>query len=82
MTGQLQLDYKKRSKGYDHRSNQKRCKWRLSTHHTRLLVDLGGQILLTHALPLGVLLVLTSLGDGGTYRGRDGRRRLDLVLHV
>jgi hypothetical protein len=79
MTGQLQLDTTNSSKEHDRESAGER---RTSTHHTRLLVDLGGQILLTHALPLGVLLVLTTLGDGGTYRGRDGRGRLDLVLHV
>ena len=55
---------------------------RRDTHHRRFLVDLGSQILLTHALSLIVLLVLSSLGDGRTHRGGDGRGGFDLVLHV
>lgn len=52
------------------------------THDGRFLIDLGGQIFLTHALPLGVLLVLTALCDGGSDRRGDGRGGFDFVFHV
>ena len=48
----------------------------------RLLVDLGGELLLGHGLSLGVLGLHSRLGHGSSDGRVDGRRGLGLVVSV